>query len=176
MWQSTWAMVKSRPIVGSGFWWLKDPGNLIRAASAAGLPPPTGGQLLGAAHSIYFEQLGDHGFVGLALYLALLGVAFRNGFWLARQARDGKGDEWIDQLGRMIPASLVGFMVGGAFVTVSTYEGYFQLFIIVAAARSVVERQARAVVEETPAPLALSASYLQPGLGAGRNPAPGRHA
>ena len=48
-----------------------------------------------AAHSIYFEVLGDHGFLGLALFLMLLAAAWYNTavdpLLCPRQARSGLG-------------------------------------------------------------------------------------
>src|ERR1051326_5101047 len=135
MWRLAWAMAEDRPIFGGGMWWMKNFALRDAYARSANLGPPPA---VGAAHSIFFENLGDHGFIGFVLYFSLVFVAYRNGRWLARHA-SGEDDEWALQLGRMIPASLIGYLVGGAFVTVSTYEGYYQLFIIIAAARSVLE-------------------------------------
>jgi putative inorganic carbon (HCO3(-)) transporter len=166
MWVICWTMAKQRPIVGAGFWWLQNRGNMFAAADAAGVRHP----IVGAAHSIYFENLGDHGFVGLGLYLALVFVTLRNGQWLAKNAGTSKENEWAVHFGRMLPASLVGYLVGGAFVTVSTFEGFYQLFIIVAGARWVVSRQlAESASSQALQPIAPAVSAMRPAFAAHKN-------
>lgn len=137
MWELAWVMAEARPIVGGGMWWMKNLANRDLYAQSANLGPSPANA---AAHSIYFENLGDHGFVGFFLYFSLIFVVYRNGRWLVRHASGTEAD-WAAQIGQMVPASLAGYLVGGAFATVSTYEGYYQLFIIIAAARSVLTAQ-----------------------------------
>jgi probable O-glycosylation ligase (exosortase A-associated) len=79
-----------------------------------------------AAHSIYFQVLGEHGFIGIFLYLALLFVSFKL-CW--KMARTKQRDEtlWIQNLSGMLLISLVAFAVGGAALSMA----YYDLFIII---------------------------------------------
>ncbi len=149
-----------RPIIGEGFNWMFNRQAANKVAAEANLHeiPP----YLGVAHSIYFENLGEHGFVGFALYFSLVTVVLMNGFWLRKHAPSAKEDDWVGQLGRMVPAAIVGYLVSGTFDSVSTYEGYYQLFIIVAAAKSVVLASAKAT-QAVAAPAAAPA-YAMPTL------------
>jgi len=79
-----------------------------------------------AAHSIYFQVLGDHGFIGLALYLAILFLAFRNTYRIARATRGVPELEWLHNLGRMIQLSLIVFCTAGAGLSMA----YYDLFVI----------------------------------------------
>src|SRR3954453_18799907 len=64
-----------------------------------------------AAHSIYFQVLGDHGFIGLGLYLAILAIAWRCAGRLARTTTEG--GEWAAEFGRMARVALASYCVGG---------------------------------------------------------------
>src|SRR5678816_1463427 len=75
-----------------------------------------------ASHSIYFQALGEHGFVGLALFLSLLFYTWNKAGRLARQCRKLPGYEWGDLLMRMTQVSLVGFAVGGAFLSLLHFD------------------------------------------------------
>lgn len=78
---------------------------------------------IAVAHSIYFQVLGQHGFVGLGLYLSFWIAVLWNCRWLARNARDGADLA----LARMIEISLIGFAVGGAFLNLAYFDGPYYL-------------------------------------------------
>lgn len=76
-----------------------------------------------ASHSIYFEVLGDLGFVGLFLFLA----CFANAFITLAEIRKmvkirGPSTEWALDLANMLSASLVAFVVGGAALSAAYFE------------------------------------------------------
>jgi putative inorganic carbon (HCO3(-)) transporter len=62
-----------------------------------------------AAHSIYFMVLGEHGFVGLLLFLALFTCAFFSAGRLRKQALLRPETKWLSPLGAMCQVSLVGY-------------------------------------------------------------------
>lgn len=75
-----------------------------------------------AAHSIYFQILGEHGFGGLAIYLALIMAAFITASRIRKLTRDVPELEWNFQMASMIQVSLVGFCVGGAALSLAYYD------------------------------------------------------
>lgn len=75
-----------------------------------------------AAHSIYFQILGNHGFVGLALFIGLWVSTWRLAAWLRKQAKLFPQGLWVSQLGGMVQVSLVGYLVGGAFLSLSYFD------------------------------------------------------
>ncbi len=75
-----------------------------------------------AAHSIYFQVLGDIGFVGLALYLAMIALVFMNCFKVMRAARDRPELYWARDLASMIQLSMFAFCVGGAALSMAYYD------------------------------------------------------
>ncbi|MCE3264578.1 MAG: putative O-glycosylation ligase, exosortase system-associated [Pseudoduganella sp.] len=93
-----------------------------------------------AAHSIYFQVLGEHGYVGLLLFLALYVVVWRNGSWVIRSADGVPELEWAARLARMLQVSLVGFMVGGAFLSLAYFDVPYYIMVIMVATRLLVER------------------------------------
>ncbi|NNM01786.1 MAG: putative O-glycosylation ligase, exosortase A system-associated, partial [Gammaproteobacteria bacterium] len=59
------------------------------------------------AHSIYFEVLGEQGYVGLFLFLLLFFLAFRTGTWIIKHARGDPELEWARDLAGMLQVSLI---------------------------------------------------------------------
>lgn len=99
-----------------------------------------------AAHSIYFQVLGEHGYLGLALFLLLGYLAFRMAGQVRKMSRGVAEDRWIFDLVGMCQVSLVGYAVGGAFLSLSYFDlPYNVLVIIVCSMRYLRERNTAAV-------------------------------
>jgi putative inorganic carbon (HCO3(-)) transporter len=139
LWELSWQMALKRPIIGAGFHWSYDYGMVNREVVAGtDLPPLTKPR---AAHSIWLQMMSDHGFVGFFLFLLIFGAAMLDAQWLVRQAKGRAHLSWADNLGRMLQASLVGFAVGGTFVSLAVFDGAYAIVIIAAAARHIVARE-----------------------------------
>jgi probable O-glycosylation ligase (exosortase A-associated) len=106
-----------------------------------------------AAHSIYFQMLGEHGFVGLGLFLLLWLLVWRSASWTARQARGREDLRWAARLSNMIKVSLVGYFVGGAFLSLAYFDLPYNLLVLVVATQVWVRERVAASI--TPAPAAL---------------------
>ena len=83
-----------------------------------------GGRASEGPHSIYFQVLGEQGFVGLALFVALLASCILSLHQLRRQAKRISRSHWIIPYTRMFEVSLAAFMVSGAFLG----RAYFDLW------------------------------------------------
>lgn len=84
-----------------------------------------------AAHSIYFEVLGGTGYVGLGIYLFILGTAFfkaRRAEW--RYATQESGS-WRAVFGRYAQMSILVFCLGGASVSMEMWEGYLIIIALI---------------------------------------------
>lgn len=83
------------------------------------------------AHSIYFEVMGEHGFIGLGLFL-LMGIFtwFRAQQVIRFCKKDAKR-KWASDLASMVQVSLVGYAVGGAFLGLAYFDLPYHLMIIV---------------------------------------------
>lgn len=94
------------------------------------------------AHSIYFQMLGEHGYIGLGLFLLLWLLAWRGAGALRRGSRNDPEIGWLYHLGSMIQVSLLGYAVGGAFLSLSYFDlPYNILVMVVICTRWRTERQ-----------------------------------
>lgn len=94
-----------------------------------------------AAHSIYFQILGNHGFIGLFLFLLLWITTYREAGWLMRNARGDSHTRWAAQLGAMAQVSLVGYAVGGAFLSLGYFDLPYNIMALVMMAKKWVMSQ-----------------------------------
>jgi probable O-glycosylation ligase (exosortase A-associated) len=78
-----------------------------------------------AAHSIFFEVLGDAGFGGLALYLAILFQCFWNTLLIRKRTKKDPEMAWMYDLAGMIQLVLFVFCVGGAALSMAYYDMLF---------------------------------------------------
>ncbi|MEK8053339.1 putative O-glycosylation ligase, exosortase A system-associated [Ideonella sp. DXS22W] len=102
------------------------------------------------AHSIYFQVLGHHGFIGLALWLSIWVGAWRYAAVLRRIGRAEPRAAWSADLGALVQTSLAGFLVGGAFLSLAYYDLIYNVLAIVVLARWWVDRQAWKTEPEPP--------------------------
>ena len=77
------------------------------------------------AHSIYFQVLGEHGFIGLFLYLAILFATWRTASSIIKQCKNDLDLKWMSDLAAMCQVSMVGYMVGGAFLSLAYYDFFY---------------------------------------------------
>jgi len=101
------------------------------------------------AHSIYFEILGEHGFVGLGLFL-LLGLFT----WMAasriRRTTERMPDMvWMGTLARMTQVSLVAYATAGAFLGMAYFDYAYNLVLIVVLCKAIIASGAAKTVQAT---------------------------
>lgn len=102
-------------------------------------------------HSVYFEILGELGFIGLAIYLAIIAAAWRAGSRLIKLTRHQADLHWANDLARMTQVSLVGFASAGAFQNLAFFDLYFHLIAILFLATTIVQRSLEAGTVAEPA-------------------------
>ncbi len=81
------------------------------------------------AHSIYFSVLGEHGWPGLLLFLLVLGLTWRSLSRVIRQTNNIEGSQ-ENILARMLQVSLIAYMAGGAFLSLSYFDLSWHLIAI----------------------------------------------
>jgi probable O-glycosylation ligase (exosortase A-associated) len=158
-WKVSTAVALERPLVGGGFhaiqyydvWsthWATAAGFTVLPEAVPTLAPK-------AAHSIYFEVLGDLGFVGLMLFLALFWVAWRNAVAVRRLLRRSAREDlaWAASLAGALQMSVMVFLIGGASLSAAYYDIDYLLVAILASLRDLVERS---LASSTPTPLTVA--------------------
>ena len=132
-WTNAFNIANDRPLVGGGFELYS-----VRVF-AKYAPDPTD---VHAAHSVYFQILGEHGYAGLLIYLSIM-----ISVWLRanRVINYGKGKpefDWAVGMVRAVQVSIVGFSAGGLFVNIGYWELlYYELLIVIVAYRIVFAGQ-----------------------------------
>ena len=107
-----------------------------------------------AAHSIYFSVLGEHGWIGLALFIAFGVLAWFSGTTVLRQTKHVPELAWLRDLAAMIQVSLIAYAIGGAFLSLSYFDLYWQLAGLLIVCRAIAAQE-----------LAARASATSPGDG-----------
>ena len=100
-----------------------------------------------AAHSIYFQVLGEHGFVGLGLFLLLWGVTWRTAGWVRKKARLVEDLAWARRLASMAQVSLIGYFVGGAFLSLAYFDLPYDLLVVIVMLQALVKERLQASTE-----------------------------
>lgn len=85
---------------------------------------------LHVAHSIYFSVLGEHGYVGLFLFLMIWWMAFRTAGQIRKDSRKRLQTHWSFHLASMCQVSLVGYAVGGAFLSLAYFDLPYNILVI----------------------------------------------
>ncbi len=130
VWQWTWGYAKEHPLGGGFNAYLQNKVTIdlksIRTSGDTQAVTDTTQQDAGRAyHSAYFEMLGEQGFPGLAMWLALmLGGIWRMEVLRRRFRQAPPAQAWIAPLATALQHGQIIYMVGAAFVAIA-----FQPFI-----------------------------------------------
>jgi probable O-glycosylation ligase (exosortase A-associated) len=121
-WQFAWTFASQYPIMGGGF------DTFTPELEARFTPQFT----FAGPHSIYFQTLGEHGFVGLGIFLFMLGGCFYS-LWRIRKAVRGQPSfAWLINYSNMLEVCLLGYAISGAFLPRAYFDLWFQLVAAVA--------------------------------------------
>ncbi len=94
-----------------------------------------------AAHSIYFQLLGEHGWVGLTLFLLIWFFTWRRARWIKRMVKGREDFKWAHSLSSMIQVSLIGYLVGGAFLNLGYWDFPYYLLILLVVLSDLIRRE-----------------------------------
>lgn len=93
------------------------------------------------AHSIYFEVLGEQGFVGLILFLLMGMFSWFNSMAIIKKAKNIPDLDWAEKLAKMLQISLVGYAVGGAFLGLAYFDLPYHILALIILTREIVEKE-----------------------------------
>jgi probable O-glycosylation ligase (exosortase A-associated) len=97
-----------------------------------------------AAHSIYFQTLGDLGFVGLGIFIAILISSWRNAAAIIRASRDRPEWDWARDLAKNLQYSIFAYVIAGAALNMAYFDFMYMIFALLAALRRLVVRSSEA--------------------------------
>lgn len=125
-----WAVEKyGDSLIGGGF-----------GAFRGAIVPKTGGWR--DAHSIYFELIGEHGIIGLVIYLGLALTMYLKCDSIQKRALEYKFMRFY-HLAIAIKVLMIGFFVGGLTASSTYHELYFFYIGIVIVASNLIEKEIR---------------------------------
>jgi probable O-glycosylation ligase (exosortase A-associated) len=83
-----------------------------------------------AFHSSYFEVLGEHGWVGLSLFMALVTVSFRYLAQARRAARTNPNLQWVGDLSYALQSALLVMLACGLVIGIAFQPFFYYLFAL----------------------------------------------
>lgn len=117
-WHFAWNLALSRGIFGGGFDTFT-PELFLRYA-----PEPYD---FHGPHSTYFEMLGEHGFLGLTLFLGVLFATLGSLQGLRRRYAKWPEMRWVADYADMLQICIVGYMTSGAFLGRAYFDLHYHL-------------------------------------------------
>jgi len=144
MWEVALKIAQSRPFLGGGFKATHSPDVMQRyAPEVAPLAP----------HSIWFEVIAEHGFLGFGIWLSGLLFAVYYTFRVTALAKNRPELRWAYDLARMSQVSIAVFCTGGTFLSLPYWDMFWMLLVCMGALHTLVKRELR-----QPVPVATRAT------------------
>lgn len=100
------------------------------------------------AHSIWFQTLAEQGFVGLALFLLLLGSCLVSTFRISHKYRHDHDPElqFLAKYADMIQISILAYCASGTFLAKAYFDLFYELVSIVIALKFLSDSKRRASI------------------------------
>ena len=167
-WTTAWNIAADHPIFGAGFralWnddlWIQYFGDNFLTVRDA--------------HSLYFEVLAEHGFVGLILFFAILFNTLLTLRRIRRRWRHHADYGYLSHYAEMTQLSIYAFLVVGAFLGVAYFDLYWNLvaasFMLFALSAEAATATAAALPARRTAPAVALVPTRRPGRPARLAPA-----
>lgn len=133
VWKKSTAIALDHPLFGGGFNAVESPPTFQKYRYSQGLlgfidtPDPFGF----VAHSIYFQVMGDTGFLGFFIYIALWASALRTATEINKiVSTQGEQSAWAADLANALKISLIAFLTGGALLSAAYYDISFVFMML----------------------------------------------
>lgn len=135
-WHGGWRLALDYPLTGGGFDAYPDGNLMVRYIPGSRLDTAFKGP-----HSIYLQMLGEQGFVGLGLFLALLISCFAALRKIRRAARRYDALKWAVPYTQMFEVSLLAYTVSGATLGRAYFDFMYQIIACVIVLKILFERE-----------------------------------
>ncbi len=138
LWKAGVRMARDHPVTGVGL------GNFATAYNSSYRPAAIQGGAT-APHSIYIEALSELGIGGLIVLLGIFLMLYRRNAESRKLYRRANLDEpWLLYCSHALDLSLLGYAVGGAFLTVLYYPHLFMIIALTISLHHIVRKKAKA--------------------------------
>jgi probable O-glycosylation ligase (exosortase A-associated) len=139
-WSAAWNIAKDRPLTGAGFNFEGHP-DAARWLSYANPKYEEFGKEPRAAHSIWFQVLGQHGFVVFALFIVMLALTMLHLQRLKSATRNNLDVKWIHNYASALQIGMIAYLVCGTFLSLA----YFDLMYLYVAATALLQRELNSI-------------------------------
>lgn len=82
-------------------------------------------------HSIYFEVMGEHGFIGFSMFMLLMAFTWFKASKIIRFCKRIPENKWAADLAAMVQVSLLGYATGGLFLGLAYFDYFYHLITLV---------------------------------------------
>ena len=154
-WGTAWNFAHDYPITGGSFDVLPNV-DVFQRYQPRPLPL---GFLSSGPHSIYFQLLADQGFVGLGLFVVLIGSCFWTLWRIRRSARHFPVAEYLVNYTHMVEVSVLGFMVSGAFLGFVYLDVIYQMIALTVVLKVLHRKELQTQELESPEEVSTTAAF-----------------
>ncbi len=100
-------------------------------------------------HSVYFEMMGEHGFIGFGLFMTIMALTWLKGSSILQRTKRVPELKWAGDLSSMVQVSMIGYATCGAFLGLSYFDLIWHLVAIMVILNHLVEQQIAKPVAQT---------------------------
>ncbi|HXE26922.1 MAG TPA: putative O-glycosylation ligase, exosortase A system-associated [Stellaceae bacterium] len=136
IWATAIKIAVARPLVGGGFY---------APYTQSVVDQYSPGVQARAVHSIWLEVLGENGFPAFFVWTALMLVGLANCRFIIRRTKDIPELRWANDLGHMSIVALLGYAVGGSFLSLPYWDFYYTLLVLIACVRRITVQELAAM-------------------------------
>jgi probable O-glycosylation ligase (exosortase A-associated) len=159
-WEVAWKLALDNPLTGGGFQIINDevmydrykPESILRTG----------------VHSIYFEILGENGFITLGIFVLLLLCSLATLVRIRRLARKHELEDYYCY-GSMLLISISAYAVSGTFLEFASFELFYQIIALVIILKALFREKLQRIQAKTASneKLALAAQSSRLGVNRG---------
>ncbi len=148
-WGGGWNLALEYPITGGGFDVYTDKGIFPTF-----VPPRLRNKLYGlsgglhSSHSVYFELLGEQGFVGLGLFVLLIVSCFQSLRKLRKQSRMYSELSWVEPYTHMFELTILAYLVNGITLGRAYFDFLYQVVALVVVVKVLAEQDLKMALTE----------------------------
>lgn len=132
-WKFGYDIAKQHPLTGGGF--------NVSTNERLYLSMVPGESRTHSFHSVYFEVLGEHGFVGLTIFLLLGYFTWRTFGTVRKEAAEREDLQWASDLASMGQVSLIAYFTAGTFLNLAFFDLYYAIIALAVLAQAVVRKE-----------------------------------